>query len=85
MLIASLPRAAGYHAMNRLATKQQKALLFVLQDGVCAMCHCAMDKWEAHHVIPWAKGGETTTQNLKLLCPSCHKLQHSSRAKVNKT
>jgi len=69
--------------MNRYATKQHKALLYVLQDGLCAGCAGQLETFDAHHVVPWSEGGETKTHNLKLLCPPCHKLVHSRRATVS--
>jgi len=51
-------------AAGRLASKQQKALLYVLQDGVCPACRKRMETWDAHHVVPWSKGGKTETENL---------------------
>jgi len=50
--------------VGRLASKQQKALLYVLQDGVCPECHQRMETWDAHHVVPWSKGRKTETENL---------------------
>jgi 5-methylcytosine-specific restriction endonuclease McrA len=70
--------------LRRLAAKQQKALLWVLQDGICPVCQKEMQEWEAHHLVPWSKGGPTTTENLKLLCPKCHKTEHSRREKDSK-
>ena len=58
--------------MKRLATKQQKALLYILQDGQCVGCGGRLDEFEADHVIPWSLGGSTNTENLQLLCKPCH-------------
>jgi len=64
---------------RRLATKQQKALLFVLQDGKCAICGNDLDgKFEADHRREWANGGLTVTQNLQILCIPCHKIKTRS-------
>lgn len=60
--------------MRRLASKQEKALLYVLQDGLCAgPCKRLLDQFEAHHIVAWSEGGPTETCNLQLLCPECHR------------
>ena len=58
--------------MRRLASKQQKALLYVLQDYCCKRCGKKLDLFEADHIIKWSQGGQTETCNLQLLCPECH-------------
>jgi len=63
---------------RRLATKQQKALLYVLQDGACAKCGRELEEWEADHVVEWSIGGATETNNLQLLCKKCHKTKTRS-------
>ena len=67
--------------MNRLATKQQKALLFITQDGVCAVCGGRLEQFEADHVIPWRLGGSTNTENLQLLCKPCHQTKTLSQGR----
>ena len=59
--------------MGRLATKQQKVYLYVLQEGMCASCGGQLQRFEADHIREWSTGGKTETQNLQLLCPICHK------------
>jgi len=62
----------------RLATKQQKAFLYVLQDGKCAHCGHALLDFEADHIVEYSLGGKTETSNLELLCKACHK--HKTRS-----
>lgn len=70
---------------RRLASKQQKALLFVLQDGLCAACGKELSLFDADHVFPWSDGGPTETKNLQLLCKICHKEKtRSHRARDNR-
>jgi superfamily II DNA or RNA helicase len=48
--------------------------LFYESDGVCAICGAPLDRnWEADHVIPYSKGGETDTRNGQALCQSCNR------------
>lgn len=45
------------------------------QNGDCAYCHKHFDNYkdmQADHIVPWSKGGETTYDNLQLLCPKCN-------------
>ncbi|MBG6181918.1 HNH endonuclease signature motif containing protein [Arthrobacter sp. CAN_A1] len=48
------------------------------RDGGCAFPDCMMPlPWtEAHHIIPWSRGGPTTTDNGVLLCIRHHHLLH---------
>ena len=39
-------------------------------------CHAPARHCDIHHVQHWADGGETTIENGKLLCRSCHTQQH---------
>ena len=50
----------------------------------CAFPGCQIPAaWvDAHHVIPWAKGGETKLTNLVLLCGHHHRLIHHSEWEV---
>ncbi|MHC4214945.1 MAG: HNH endonuclease [Planctomycetota bacterium] len=58
--------------MRRFANKQEKAYLYVLQDGLCTTCGRDLDDWQADHIVPWVSGGSTNLRNLQLLCPQCH-------------
>jgi hypothetical protein len=47
------------------------------RDKCCRFPGCTHDKWlDAHHVMHWADGGETTKENLMLLCSRHHRLLH---------
>ena len=52
--------------------------LLVLRDGHCRHPGCdRKPAWcEAHHVIPWQKGGETKLANLVLKCSRHHHIGH---------
>lgn len=45
-----------------------------LQRGKCAACGCALSKSGRHldHIMPLAKGGANTDDNVQLLCPPCN-------------
>lgn len=53
----------------RFANQKQRDLLRLAQP-VCAAPDCkrAADHCEAHHITPWARGGETNLANLAPLC-----------------
>jgi hypothetical protein len=64
---------------KRLFTAQQiKALL--VRDGGCAWpgCGAKAGRCDAHHIIPWSKGGLTDIDNGILLCPYHHGMLHDS-------
>ncbi len=54
--------------MGRFASKQQKALLYVLQDFKCAACGDELGSFDAHHIKWSVDGGLTETNNLQLVC-----------------
>lgn len=58
---------------QRLVTPAQRTAL-TLRDGGCVFpdCDVPAQRCEAHHIIPWNRGGPTTLANLALLCPSHH-------------
>jgi len=47
------------------------------RDGGCRFPGCTHDRFvDAHHIRHWANGGETSTDNLVLLCRRHHRLVH---------
>ncbi len=74
----SVPLDLGRRA--RLATPAQRVAL-VKRDGGCTAEHCDRPPgWcETHHHNPWAQGGETNLENLRLLCPHHHRLADDDR------
>jgi len=55
---------------NRLASALQRMVLYAAHGG-CTYpgCEQAAAKCQAHHVVEWAAGGETTVANLGNACP----------------
>ena len=64
----------------RLVTAEIRAAL-VLRDGGCAFpsCQSRASACEAHHIVPWWAGGETSLENLVLLCHHHHALVEPAR------
>ena len=58
---------------RRIADKNQTAAM-IARDGGCSFPGCDRPpQWcERHHVKPWAEGGETSIDNLTLLCAYHH-------------
>ena len=47
------------------------------RDRGCRFPGCSHERWlDAHHVVHWADGGETSLGNTLLLCSSHHRLLH---------
>jgi hypothetical protein len=63
----------GYGRSRRIATAAQRRAL-AARDGGCVFpgCDHPPDWAEAHHVIPWERGGTTNLENLALLCDHHH-------------
>ena len=54
-----------------------------VRDGGCRFPGCGSRlRTHAHHIIPWAEGGETAMDNLVLLCPLHHRAVHEGGWKV---
>ncbi|MGZ6787837.1 MAG: DUF222 domain-containing protein [Nocardioidaceae bacterium] len=64
----------------RLHTPAQRAAM-ALRDQGCTAHGCDRPTaWcEAHHEVPWSRGGPTTVEGGRLLCPRHHHLAHDSR------
>ncbi len=60
---------------------QKRALL--ARDKCCQYPGCTHEKWlDAHHVEHWADGGETSLENLVLLCSKHHRLLHDGEFEI---
>ena len=47
------------------------------RDRGCRFPGCSHERWlDAHHVVHWADGGETSLENTLLLCGRHHRLLH---------
>jgi hypothetical protein len=54
-----------------------------LRDGGCRVPGCGRSRHlQAHHVHAWAEGGETSVDNLVLLCPGHHWLVHEGQMRM---
>jgi len=54
------------------------------RDGRCRFPGCEARRWvDAHHVHHWAQGGETSLENLILLCRRHHRLVHEGGYRVS--
>jgi len=57
---------------KRLFTKTQIKSKLKEQNDVCAICKNSKENYQGDHIIPWSKGGKTDSENLQVLCISCH-------------
>ena len=64
----------------RLVTPAQRRAL-AIRDRHCQFpsCHRAAAWCDAHHILAWLEGGETSLDNLVLLCRRHHTLIHNTR------
>ena len=61
----------------------RRALL--ARDKCCRYPGCTHEKWlDAHHVVHWANGGETSLENTILLCSKHHRLLHEGGFRIKK-
>jgi hypothetical protein len=55
------------------------------RDKHCSYPGCNHDKWlDAHHIVHWANGGETSLANTLLLCSKHHRLLHEGGYTIKK-
>jgi hypothetical protein len=78
------PLDVGYE--HRTFTPKQRIAL-ALRDGACMFGDCDKDPsmCEAHHIIPWGKGGRTDLANGILLCKFHHLLIHNNGWEIYRT
>ena len=71
---------------TRLINPGLRAAL-IARDGGCVVSGCTIPaSWsDAHHVIPWSTGGETSMQNLALTCRRHHRAIHTGLWKITYT
>jgi hypothetical protein len=59
----------------------KRALL--ARDRCCRYPGCTHEKWlDAHHVMHWADGGDTSLENTLLLCSRHHRLLHEGAFEI---
>jgi len=59
----------------RLATDAQWRSL-IARDRGCVACGAAPSRCEAHHLVPWSRGGATNLDAMALICSHHHHLVH---------
>lgn len=58
---------------RRRFTDKQRRLILRRDEGLCFYCgEEAGEDWEADHVLPWAKGGQTVVENGVVACHDCN-------------
>jgi hypothetical protein len=60
------------HDSSRFISAALKRAVWRKHSGKCALCGSA-HALEIDHILPFAKGGATTEENLRLLCRSCNR------------
>lgn len=53
-------------------TRKDIERIYVLQKGCCAFCRKRLKKYHVDHRMPVSKGGDNTSGNIEILCPSCN-------------
>lgn len=56
---------------HRKAVEQAK----LVEGGVCAVC-LSSDRTHGHHLTEYSLGGAATSENIVVLCETCHKRAH---------
>lgn len=59
--------------MRKSVTKKRILELLSLQRGRCAVCKCdCRDNYHVDHIYPISKGGDSSAENLQILCATCN-------------
>ena len=66
-----------------IASPAQRIAL-IARDRACVGCGASSSWCQAHHVIPWAVGGNTNVDDMCLLCSRCHHNVHDDGWKVHR-
>jgi hypothetical protein len=62
---------------SRAVPPAMRRALDARDEGRCRFPGCENRRWvDAHHIVHWARGGETKIDNLVLLCGHHHRLVH---------
>jgi 5-methylcytosine-specific restriction endonuclease McrA len=59
--------------MSRCFNRKQRLALAVIAGFKCERCGEPLDSFEADHVMPFSKGGETHVRNGQALCRACNR------------
>jgi len=62
--------------MAKTLTENKKELLRKFVNHRCENCHNKSEKLIPHRIHRGYLGGEYTLNNIKMLCPDCHKAIH---------
>lgn len=72
--VSECARRARKRAAGGSFTLTQIDSIFLKQKGRCTACLASIkSKYEIDHVVPLAKGGDNSIQNIQLLCPKCNR------------
>lgn len=71
---ASNRRARIINATDGSITPQNIQKLYLAQNGLCAYCGCDLQQASKHldHIVPLARGGDNTINNVQWTCPYCN-------------
>jgi hypothetical protein len=84
LLVDGLDRPLGIGRTRRTVPRRLRRALRARDHG-CAFPGCAATRYvDAHHIIHWADGGETSLENLVLLCRHHHRLHHEGGFSVER-
>lgn len=58
----------------RAFTDSQKREAYEKQNGICNICknYFEINEMEGDHIIPWSRGGKTSSENCQMLCRDCN-------------
>lgn len=75
-ILEAIPQMARRDHQRKF-TPDQRAVIYRLGEGRCAGCGISVseDDFEADHIKPWGKGGQTIIANGQILCAACNLLK----------
>ena len=61
---------------NNYVYGEELALKNRIRTQPCSVCGWNKANCDVHRIIPAKRGGRYTEDNVKVLCPNCHRLEH---------
>jgi hypothetical protein len=72
---------------ERTVTAADRALVRTRAHERCEYCRCperfAVDQFSIEHIVPRARGGSSSVDNLALACQTCNNFKHTKTAAVD--
>lgn len=67
-------RSITHKRVNTPEWKILRSRILLRDKFICTACGLSHRKLNVHHIVPYRSGGKDTEDNLRVLCPRCHRI-----------